>query len=86
MDPREFTSYEKAALITSLLVGRHAKMTTAEVAQRVSLSRRGALRLLGEIARCIPLSEHNDVWRVLPSATPYPAVAQTVPAGASLPL
>lgn len=57
------TAYERAARITYLLMIGMG-LTTREVAREVGLSRQGALELLYDLARMLPVAQDDQqIWR-----------------------
>ena len=63
-NPDGLTAQERAAIVTALLQDG-ARLTTAEIADRCSMSVRGALHMLTNLARVLPILCDGGLWQWL---------------------
>lgn len=63
-NPDGLTAQERAAIVTALLHDG-ARLTTAEIAARCSMSARGALHMLTNLARVLPIFYDDGLWQWL---------------------
>lgn len=63
-DSNEVTPTEKAAEIT-MMISRGEQFTTAEIAERYSMTWQGADKLLNTISRRVPIYKDETKWRKL---------------------
>lgn len=60
----DYAAQERAALVTFLVV-TGAELTTAEIAERVGITPRGALLIMDKISRVVPVYQYGGRWRIL---------------------
>lgn len=58
----DYNAQMRAAMVTLLLITGH-RLTTAEIAQRVGLTRRGARRLMLNVSLVLPITQIEVKWQ-----------------------